>query len=459
VISRRLQSSCFRSRLRRQVQSFALTLIVGGFCPSVHAEDLLQIYRLARANDPSFDGARFALEIVQQKIPQAKAALLPTVNLTGNDNSSTNKTAFTGTPVVDRGIHAWTWNLQLTQPLIRMENVFAYGESSFLVEQAQAQYDLAKNDLILRVVQAYFDVLVAQESVQVAEAQLTAAAEQMALAKRGFELGTNAITDVHEAKSRVDLARSQKIAGINELDTKRGDLEKIIGQAPGSLVPLNPAVVVPKPVPDNPKQWMEQARNGNPAVLAPKAALEAADFEIKKNRAEYLPTLDIVASYGQNYSSGNITIPTDYMTRSKTGQAGLQLTIPIFTSGLTSSHVAEAIARRNKAAADLELARRQAASDARQAYSTIESGLAQIEALESAVDSSRAAVKGNQTGYRLGIHVNIDVLNAERQLYTTERDLVKARYDTVFQGVKLKAAAGVLDESDVETVNGLLGHQ
>ena len=441
----------------RLVRYAAGLLALAGVNLPAHSADLLEVYRLAQGNDPTFEAAHYAYAAAQEKIPQARAGLLPVVNITGNDNATRVSSQFSNSPQVNRDIQAWTWTLQLTQPLIRMQNIFAYRESESLVEQARAQYAQAEQDLILRVTQAYFDVLVAQESIAVADTQLKAAEEQLALAKRGFETGANAITDVHEAKSRIDLARAQRIAALNELEAKRAELEKIVGDAPATLAALLPAEVVPKPQPDDVKAWVDQARDNNPAVQAPKAALKVAEAEISRNRAEYLPTLDLVASYGQNYSSGTPNLPNDFSTRANSSQAGLQLTVPLFAGGATNSRVTEAIANKNKAAAELETARRQAGTDAKQAYSAIVNGLAQIEALESAVDSSRSAVKGNQIGYKLGIHINIDVLNAEQQLYSAQRDLVKARYDTLLQGFKLKAAAGILTEVDVMVVNGLLG--
>ncbi|WP_225907145.1 TolC family outer membrane protein [Methyloradius palustris] len=429
------------------------------FAISARAEDLLEVYHLAQANDPTFDAARYALQAAYEKVPQARAGLLPVVNINGNDNANhatTEYSAATNSTQVKRSVQSWAWNLQLTQPLFRLQNILAYKQSEYLVAQGQAQYSQAEQDIILRLTQAYFDVLVAKETIEVAESQMSAATEQMGQAQAGFDHGTNAITDVHEAKARIDLARAQKLAAINDLEAKRAELEKIVGQAPEILASLNEAEIIPKPQPEDVNIWIEQARINNPNVVAPQAIVQAAESEINRNRAEYLPTVDIVASYGQNYTSNNLTLPSDYSTQATTGVAGVQVTVPLYAGGSTNSKVTEAIANKSKAQAQLEIAKRQAATDARQAYSGIINGLAQIEALESAVDSSESAVEGNKQGYKFGIHINIDILNAERQLYTAKRDLIKARYDTLIQGLKLKASVGTLTEADVAGINQLL---
>jgi outer membrane protein len=435
--------------LRRIVTLFFLASI----SLSAQGADLLGIYRLAQGNDPTFEAARYEFEAVREKIPQARAGLLPELNLTGNRDSSHGSSEFTNSAQVDRGVRAWTWTLQLTQPLIRAQNFLAYREAGSLVEQAQAKFALAGQDLILRVAQAYFDVLVARKNIEVAEAQLRAADEQLTLTQRGFETGTNAITDADEARSRADLARAQRIAAINELEARRAELEKTVGQAPDNLSELHPAVKIPQPQPDHAGAWIAQARENNPAVLAPLAALRAAEIEVARGRSDYLPTVDLVASAGKNYSSGSLALPSDYATRVSSRLAEVRVTAPFYSGGATRSRVSEAIANKYRAAAELEAARRQAGTDARQAYSAVVSGLARIEALESAVASSERAVKGNRAGYRLGIRMNMDVLNAEEQLYTARRDLVKARYDTLLQEFRLKAAAGVLTEADVRAVN------
>lgn len=421
------------------------------------AADLLEVYRLAQRNDPTFEAARYALEAVREKVPQARAGLLPVVNLTGSDSTTSASSRFDNGASVNRDVYAWNWTLQLTQPVLRVANWYALSESGAQVEQAIAQYAKVEQELVLRVARAYFDVQVARESIEVAERQVRAMQEQMDLSRRGFENGTNSITDVHEAKSRVDLARSQRVEAQNDLDSRHAELEKIVGNnVPVNFSVLTEAVAIPRPQPENPQAWIERARENNPAVRVPQAALLTAEATVKKSRADYAPSVDVVASYGRNFSSGSTVAPQDFSTKGDSVQAALQLTVPIFSGFATTSRVAEAVANRSRAAAELEIARRQAGTDARQAYAAIVNGLSRIAALQSAVESSQDAVKGNQAGYRLGIKVNIDVLNAEQQLYTAQRDLVKARYDTLLQGLKLKAAAGVLAAADVESINRML---
>lgn len=428
-----------------------------GLMSSVQAADLLQVYQAAQRNDPTYEAARHAFDAAAQKLPQARAGLLPTANVTGNDGATHASTVFSGNSPVIRDIHNWTWTLQLTQPLVHLDTVYAYRESESLVDQAKAQLDQAKMDLILRVAQAYFDVLVAEESVTAANAQVKAMQQQLALTEHGYTAGTTAVTDVDEARSHYELARSQAVAAVNDLDAKRAELEKIIGQWPDNILGLKAAAVFPKPVPDDPQAWIEQAKANNPAVLAQQAALKAAEAEVWRMRSGHLPTLDLTASYGGNYSSDNLTSPVDYSTLYKSWQAGLQVAIPIYSGGATNSKVTEAIAKREQAAAQLEAARRQSATDARQAFSGIKNGLIQVEALEASLKSSQSAVKGNVAGYRVGLRINSDVLNAQQQMYTTRHDLAKARYDTLLNGLKLKAAAGNLSEADVGILDAMFG--
>lgn len=444
-----------QSALRRSVVG---VLLIGYSGLSAYGEDLVDVYRLALHNDPTFEVARYTLNAAREKYPQAVAGLLPTVSASGVNNVTRAQNQFSNTPGVRRDVHAWNWSLQLTQPLIRLQNVYAYDEAKVSLEQAQAQYNLAEQEMILRVTQAYFGVLTSREGIKVAEAELAATEEQLELAKRGFEKGVAAVTDVRDSQSRVDLARSHLVAARNELDAMNAELGKIVDDVPDQLAALDPSVSIPPPQPADQQDWIKQARENNPAVRAAQAGLLVAEAVVGKTRSEHAPTLDLVASYGENYSSGSTTMPTDFASRGQNKLVGVQFTVPLFAGGGTSSHVAEAIANKYRAGAELEVAHRQAATDARLAFAGVVNGLVQVAALVSAVESSQSAVSGSHAGYKLGIYNNIDVLNAEKQLYTARRDLVKARYDTLFQALKLKAAAGILNGEDLISTNALLVH-
>ncbi|MDR3391642.1 MAG: TolC family outer membrane protein [Sulfuriferula sp.] len=441
--------------IRRGMALQRFIICVSGLSLSVsaHSADLLDIYHQVQISDPTYAAARYTLEATEQKIPQARAGLLPTVSINGTDNQTSALTTYTGTPPVQRDVNAWNWSLQLTQPLIRMQNLYAYRESKSQVDAARAQFDQDQQDLILRAAQAYFDVLVAQEGIVVAEAQVNAMDEQWAQAKRGYETGVNAVTDMHEARAKLEQARMQLIQAQNDLDDKRAALEQLTGIAPPHLAALLPGVVLPGPLPQTVQPWANEAENNNPLVRQQRMAMAVAENEISRNRAEYLPTLDLTASHGGNYSSGSLTTPTDYATQGTSNQVGVQLTIPLINGGATGAKVKEAMANYYKAQAQLEEARRKAATDAKQAFSGVMNGLAKIAALKSAIASGVSAVKGNKVGYQAGIRINSDVLSAEQQLYTSRRDLVKAQYDVLLQGLKLKAAAGILGEADVIAIN------
>jgi len=445
-------------RWRHFVRRAAGVIVLSTICLRTDAADLLEIYHLAQANDPTFEVARHGYEAAQEKFPQARAGNLPTVSLTGNRNFTEANASFNGAAPTNRGIYAWTWTLQLTQPIMRPQNILAYYESEAQVDAAEAEFAQAEQDLILRVAQAYFDALVAQETVATAEAQLQAMQEQGVAAKRGFELGTVSITDSDEARSKAEQARAQLIAARNDLDTKLTEIEKLTGQPVEVLAGLKPAAVTPKPEPSDVSQWVDQAKDNNPSVRSQFSSLRAAGYTVTKAKAENFWTLDFVGSYGTNYSSGSVAMPSGYESRIKSNVAGIQFTMPIFAGGLNSSHMREAVANQSKLSAQLEEARRKAGADAKQAYVSIVNGVAQSEALQSAVESGESSVKGNQAGYKLGLRINSDVLNAQQQLFTSKRDLAKARYDTLFAGLKLKAAAGVLSEVDVKVINGLLAH-
>ena len=431
------------------------TLIAGAsLSMTAHSADLLQIYRDALANDAQFASARASLSAGQEKITQGRANLLPTLGVGGTAGRTSQEVQTSQTVSGDWKTNGYT--ITLAQPLVRWANWELYQQGKLSTAISEAQFAQAQQDIIVRVSQAYFDVLTSQDALASIQAQKVAITEQLASAKRNFEVGTATITDTHEAQARYDLAVAQEFAGINDLEIKRAALQQIIGKPAGALAGLRAGVKLNAPQPAQIDTWVSSAEAQNFNVLSQEFAVEIAKREIKRNRAGHLPTLDLIATRARNSQGASLT-SANTSTTSNVNTIGVQWNMPLFAGFAVDSRVREAISLEDKARADLENTRRTAAQGARQAYLGVNNGLAQVKALEAAEISSQSALESNRLGYQVGVRINIDVLNAQQQLFSTRRDLAKARYDTVMNGLRLKSAAGTLKEEDLASVNGLLG--
>ena len=432
-----------------------LNILAGSllFAGSVAAADLLQVYREALLNDAQYAAARATVEAGREKLPQGLAGLLPTIGATANTVWNENEYSPRNLPSWSRAFNSNSWNVNLTQPLFRWQNIVQYGQARLQVAQAEANFAQASQDLILRAAQAYFDVLYAQESLAAVRANKQAITQQLELAKKSFEVGTVTITDAHEAQSRYDLASAQEIAAENDLEVKRYALRVIVGKDPGALHRLKARAILNPPQPASMDQWVAAAEKDSFVVQAQEAAAEVAAREIERNRAGHYPTVDVVANYGQNVSIASATTTGNLEATPR--NIALQLNVPIFQGGLVNSKTREAVANREAARAGLDGARRTAVLNARQSYLGVVNGLAQVRALEAALISSTSALESNKLGYEVGVRINIDVLNAENQVHVTQRDLAKARFDTLMAQLKLKAAVGALSETDLEQINPL----
>ena len=442
-----------RRNARPVALAVALALAAGLTATGAAAADLEQVYRDALAYDAVLASARASREAGVEKLPQGRALLLPSLSLTGNTtwNDLTLKHL---NPDVSRGYNSNGWQAQLTQPLFRWQNWVQYKQGELQATLSEAQYQLARQDLTLRAAQAYFDVLGAQDTLAAAKALYEANTQQMALARKSFEVGTVTITDVHEAQSRADLSSAQVIAAESDLAVKRHALLVLTGKEPDTLKSLRKGVALSRPEPADIQAWVSAAEGSNLSVQAAQIAGEIAGREVERNRAGHLPTVDVVASYGNSATANALANFINTAIRSTL--VGLQMNLPLFQGGAVSSRVREAAALRDKATADLDNARRTSAQNARQAYLGVTSGLAQVKAFEAAQVSSASALDANKLGYDVGVRINIDVLNAQSQLYDTRQKLAKARYDTLMAQLKLKASAGTLGEDDIKAINGLL---
>ncbi|MBU1775450.1 MAG: TolC family outer membrane protein [Gammaproteobacteria bacterium] len=430
-------------------------LLALGLNPVAQAADLLDIYHAAQSQDAVFASARAARDAGQEKLTQGRALMLPSVNLTANTTRN-DVTTTAGSPPSDSNAkyNSHGYGVSLVQPLFREQNWAMYVESDLQVMQSEAQYKLAEQDLVLRSAQAYFDVLIAQDSVQLAAAQKTAIAEQLEQAKRNFEVGTATITDTHEAQARYDLIVAQEIAAWSNLEVTRRSLQQLINAAPGQLDPLGQRLALETPQPASVEQWVEDARLGNHQLTIARAADELADKEVDRNRGGHLPTVDLVANYNKSHTDYNSTTGGPADTRATS--VGVQLNLPLFQGGATQSKWREAAANRERARHELDNATRNVELQTRQAYLGVVNGIAQVQALQQALKSSESLLEASKLGHEVGVRTNLDVLNAQQQAYSTRRDLYLAEYNFLLSQLRLKAAVGSLGEEDLKRGNQAL---
>ncbi|HEV8096314.1 MAG TPA: TolC family outer membrane protein [Burkholderiales bacterium] len=421
------------------------------------AQSLQQVYGDARGYDAQFASARFALLAGLEKLPQGRALILPTLNLAANatgtrlDLDSKDNTLL---PSFTRDFRTLSATLTLTQPVYRPQNWLQYEQAELQVKQAEAIFSQAGQDLILRVAVAYFDVLAAQDTLALVRAQKAAISEQLAQAKRNFEVGTATITDTHEAQARYDLTAAQEIAAQNDVDTRNRALQQLTGKEYTALQPLRPDVKLSPPNPNNMQTWVDIAEKSSYPVQIQEAATQIAELEAKRTRAAHLPTLDLVATHGLTSQTGSSTVAVG--SDITASSVGLQLALPLYAGGAITSREREAAANYERSRQDLENARRSSALTTRQSFLAVANGIAQVGALEQALVSSQSALDSNKLGYEVGVRINIDVLNAQQQLFSTRRDLALARYNTITNHLRLKSAAGSLGENDLEEVNRAL---
>lgn len=438
-------------KLTPKFRLIPLMLALGAALPfAAQAQSLVQLYEAAKGYDATYLAAKSQFDATIAKSEQAKAAILPTAGLAISSTSTNQEVQ----PTPARTYSAQTATISESQPLYRPANWASYGQGKKAADLAKAQWEQADQDLIVRVTQAYFDVLASTDNLAFVKSQKTAVGEQLASAKRNFEVGTSTITDSREAQARFDLVTAQELAAENDLLVKSLALKQLVGQQNAQPKPLKAPVVLSPVVPADVNQWVDQSQTKHPAVQQADVALEVARLETQKAEAGHKPTLDLVGSYTAANNSGSSASPAD--SRVNVATVGLNLNLPLFAGFSTQSRIKETLALEEKARADLENAKRSVAQGTRTAYFGVQSGQAQVLALQAAEASSQSALEANQLGYQVGVRINIDVLNSQSQLFDTKAKLAKARYDVLVGGLRLRQASGTLTADDLQSINNQL---
>lgn len=444
------------------LKALVIATLLIGMSAATQAQSLVELYQAARGYDAAYLSAKAQADSTQYRAAQARGQRLPQVGVKGTvtrqhfDADSSIAGAFPGitTPSGDFAITNKTIALQARQSLYNRGISALIEQADQSLIAAEADLKSAEDDLLVRLSQAYFDVLAAKDVLTTAQANKSALNEQLASAKRNFEVGNATITDTREAQARFDLATAQEIAAMNDVTVKGITLDQLVGIQNVQPRPLMTPINLPPLEPADAEAWVTLTPN-SPTVRKAEVALEYARLETKKARAEHLPTADLVGTVSKTDIDGNgpSTITSGAGTNAT---IAVEVNMALFAGFTTQNKIRETLTLEEKGERDLDNARRSVALATRQAFFGVQSGMAQVKALEAAESSAKLALEATQLGYRVGVRVNKDVLDATTQLTNTQKDLYKARYDVLVATTRLRQASGSLQAADLEGLNKLL---
>ena len=422
-----------------------LAAALTGLALPAFAVDLLETWQAARAYDSAYAAAFAAAQAGQEKAPQARAPLLPQLALSGDYTRG-----FPEKPLLQPRFRTGNAGAQLTQTLFDWSKfaVLEKGKQAALI--ATDQLAAAEQDLILRVAQAYFDVLLAEDSLAFTQAAKQAFAQQLALAKKSFEVGSLTITDTYEAQASNDAAVASELAADSDLVIKRNRLQLLAGVNPTTLATLKAKLPLATPSPAEPESWVSRAEAGSYALAIRQKQLLIAQKEVEVSRSGHLPSVNLVAGYNDRMTTQM------GLNDTRGSSVGVQVTVPIFSGGYTSSRLREAHALVDQARHDLEEARRQLELGTRSAFLGVSSGAAQVTAREQVLQSSQSQLEATRLGREVGVRTSVDLLNAEQKFYESKRNLAQARYQYLQARLQLAAAVGQLTPEVLAEINALL---
>ncbi len=415
---------------------------------ALHAMDLAEIYKLALNNDAELMIAKSELESLKQNLPLASSTKLPQIyfaaSATKNDENSS-------LPALDEQQDILTYSITLQQSIYNGEIWAQVDATEASIITAETNFMATQQNLIVRVTEAYFNILSAQDTVEFVEAEKNAIGRQLEQAKKRFEVGLIAITDVKEAQASYDLSLSSEIIADNALDNEREALQLIIGQPLSEpIAPLGEDINLLIPKPNEEKNWVDQALKYNLTLLSAQSNLKTANENRNLARAGHSPTLDLIASYADTSIKSN----TDYDTEDLS--VSIQLSVPLYTGGQISAAVKQAELNYSTAKNNLLLQKRLTIQQTNNAHLAVESGIGQVNALQQALVSTNAAMEATEAGFDVGTRTSVDVLISLRETYRSKRDYASSRYAFLVNTLKLKQAAGLLNEDDLIAINSWL---
>ena len=437
----------------------ALTSAVLNVQAAEQEYNLLEVYNLALRNDAQLAAAQFAMKASQEVVPQSRANLLPTIGMSANTQHTRSATKTNG-PDVDDNYNSYGWGATLNQELFNMNKWYNYNLAKAQSSKAEADFANEQQQLILRVSEAYFNVLRAEDATTTAKAQEKAVQQQLDQARERFNVGLIAETDVLEAQAAYDNARVARIQSDNQVSVAYENLRTIVNHDITAISRLEKTMPVAAPMPANGEEWVQTAIKSNLSLQAAREGLNASEEGVRASKANHAPTVSAFASY--NYSDSNsanaqrvINEDTGLMANGKGSQTaiGVRFDLPIFTGGATTSAVRQASYQMDQAQQTFDGQIRQVSSSTRNLFRTVNSDMERVQARCQGITSSESALRATQSGYEVGTRNITDVLDAQQKLYSAAGDYLNARYDFIVNTLQLKQAAGTLSPQDLTDLN------
>ncbi len=459
----RSSHDCYFERMSRGWKHEALifgALLCFGVClvsSPAGAEDLLFHYKLARDADPKLRGAEANRNAIRERLSQAQAGFFPNIATSAARNRNEQKVVTDSfvfsQPPGKAAYSSSEYRLNLSQPVFNAALSAGWRVADAEAVKAEAEYGATQQELMLRVAQAYFEVLLAQETLALVQAEKETLTHQLDSAHGRLKAGLAPITEVHDTEARFQTVVAQEIDAQNQIEDKREALHEISGEMPGTLATLRDTTLLVRPDPPDIQQWTDTALNQNLSLQAAKAAAESARQAVAQNRAAHYPTVSLVGSRTRTDADASIPGPG---VRSDESVIGLQLNIPLFQGGLVNARVKEAAYRYEASQQDFEAKRRAMARATRAAFQDTLGTAAKIEALQQTVVAARSSLTAKTEGYAVGVYKAVDVLDATRDLYRAQRDLAEARHHYALNTLQLKFYAGTLVDDDMLAINSWL---
>ena len=428
---------------------------------AAESTDLLQVYELALKNDAQLAAAQASFNAAGEAVPQSRSALLPNISMQGATSDNRRRMleshSIPGGPSRTSNWNSHGWSATLSQPLFNLESWFSFARAGALTEQARLTFAIAQQDLIMRVAESYFNILRAEDTLTTAEAEEKAVKRQLEQTQQRFEVGLIAETDVHEARAAYDASRVTRIEAKNSLDVARENLRTLTNTFVSDLSKLDKAMPVATPAPAVVEEWVSTSVAQNLNLQAARKGVDAATSQLRGSRSKFAPTLNVVANFDHTAGPAGAvnTSKGPYLTNGKTDTTtySLQLNVPIFTGGYNYSKVKESGYRLEESQYNADLTLRQVNASTRNLFNTVNADVDRVEARCQGIVSANSALKATESGYEVGTRNIVDVLNAQRNLFSAQRDYLNARYDFIINTLKLKQTAGTLSPQDLNDLN------